>query len=104
MDNKRDCKICGKEMTFTIGGFNNYARRGICENCHLTRKTKVCTKCKQEKPREEFFFMAGGRKRMPSCKDCHRKAQKRYKKTPKEKVRKCEKTDADLFNMMNKRW
>lgn len=106
VDDQRTCKLCGAKMRIDIGGFNNYARRGICDNCHTHKKTKVCTSCKEEKPVEEFFVDSGWRKRANKCTVCTKEYNKQMRaKAPKKpRVRKVEKTDADLFDMMNKRW
>ena len=90
-------------MTFTIGGFNNYARRGICETCCKNVKTKVCKgKCKEEKDIEEFAVIKYGTARNAKCKACVTKARRAdTNKKPKKKGRtgrQLSKTDGNLAN------
>lgn len=105
LDDQRKCKICKKIIPIVIGGFGNYARQGICESCSTAKKTKACTKCKEEKPIDQFWSAAGGAKRVTRCHTCMLETKRALrKKRPKKETRKVEKTDKDLFNQLNKRW
>lgn len=106
LDNQQNCNICGSSITYTIGGFNNYSRRGICEECHKNRKTKVCKACKQEKPIEQFSFRTYCSERISQCRACTSKKQKATDaKKPKVKKRKVGKVDGELANDLTKmRW
>lgn len=53
------------------------------------RQFKVCTRCKQEKPIEEFSFAANSRKyRRPRCKPCRVEVNREYAQKNKECIAK----------------
>ena len=100
LDNQRKCKICKSPMTFYVGGFNNYARRGICNTCHGERKTKVCKgACKEERPIEEFDWNQSHTNRNARCRTClTEEGRVRTSKKVKVKTRVVGETDANLAN------
>ena len=44
----------------------------------MNQETKLCSKCKKEKPKEEFYRMPTAKSgRHSHCKDCHGKPKKK---------------------------
>ena len=101
-----NCKTCGTELIFRLGGFNNYERQGICPECAKNKKTRVCNRCKQEKPLNDFFSTRYGTDKSRMCKPCSTEYGKEYrKKNPTPKVKKAPKPDADIAKDLTKmRW
>lgn len=64
---------------------------------------KTCTKCKKEKEGNEFHKRSDGISLSSWCKSCANEAA-RSKPSTYERKRQVGKTDADLFNQINKRW
>ena len=99
-DDKRYCNVCNNLIRYSIGGFNNYSRRGVCEECHKNIKTKVCHgPCGKEKPLSDFTKIKYGQVVNSFCKVCNNaRTKKNAKKRAKVKVRTVAKTDKELAN------